>query len=66
MSRPHGLCFLQLQKGPWAEARPLGLRHDLTREDAVFYEENELQDAALSAGSHLGLPSGGLSLVHMH
>ena len=36
---------------------------DLAREDAVFYEENELQDAALSAGSHLGLPSGGPSLA---
>ena len=36
---------------------------DLARDDAVFYEENELQDAALSAGSHLGLPSGGPSLA---
>ena len=33
------------------ERRRPALR-DLTRENAVFYEENELQDAALSAGSH--------------
>ena len=44
------------------ERRRPALR-DLTRENAVFYEENELQDAALSAGSHLGLPSGGPSLA---
>ena len=51
------LCRLRLV--PWGrgeqtsnERRRPAVR-DLTREDAVFYEENELQDAALSAGSHL-------------
>ena len=53
------LCRLRLV--PWGrgeqtsnERRRPAVR-DLTREDAVFYEENELQDAALSAGSHLVL-----------
>ena len=47
------LCRLRLV--PWGrgeqtsnERRRPAVR-DLTREDAVFYEENELQDAALSA-----------------